>query len=51
MDASDMPFIAETAVEVVHMRKPKVGRLENGMVPFTSRDILTLPWLAIEEKD
>jgi hypothetical protein len=50
IDGSDIRFIAETAVEAVHMLKPKAVRLENGMVPFTSQDILTLPCLAVEEE-
>ena len=50
MDGSDTRFTAETAVEAVHLLKPRAVRLENGMVPVTSLDILTLPCLAVEEE-
>jgi hypothetical protein len=50
MDGSDIRFIAETAVEAAHMLKPKAVRLENGTVPFTSQDILTLLCSAVEEE-
>jgi hypothetical protein len=50
MDGLDIRFIAETAVEAVHMLKPKAVRLENGTVPFTSQDILTLLCSAVEEE-
>ena len=46
----DIGFIAETAVEGVHMLKAKAALLENGMVPFSSQDILTLLWLTLSSR-
>jgi hypothetical protein len=46
VDGSDIGFIAETAVEGVHMLKAKAVRLENGMVPLISQDIFILLCLA-----
>jgi hypothetical protein len=48
VDDSAIRFIAETAVEVVLMLKPKAVRLENGMVLFTPLDIHTLLYLPVE---
>jgi hypothetical protein len=50
VDGSAIRFIAETAVEPVHMLKPKAVRLENGMVPITSQDILTFLCHAVEKE-